>query len=857
MLSNDMQYDYGSNYLRQRVLLAVAQMPFESRKPGDMVTRHFSTLVPLLNDNGEPVDRENDFPSQGHVWWMLTLQTKPWATPGRLLLGVLEEARQPEGEHKAKYQVVVDSIEPVRPDEYIEVIDIPFDAVTEPRQIISPMFRISLDHPPCAFVYVRHNKMLHGPFHASSSETSSGSHEVRLQTRENKRVFSLSVEDFHKIVRKITVQVSLDQKPLYSGGTPVTCEYELIPSELLDELLPSAMPQVWRTQQEILSDVTRRLFDKRLILKRDRQSFLKLFGEFDHILLDNPDLLEDEEEETILAALRNNLSVLEAQAGQMAEALVDSGLIDEHISQALDKKVEQYVEQHSAEVRAKIEAITASERNELEKLESSRQLLGEEIAQERKRRLAETDEEVSRRLTTLKQKEQEIESISRDLDQQRKVVSENLDAMFKKLAGERESVVQEILTLGPLFQELGLFRPDRSASEYTEGTIQSSPAKQRQPVHIPSLVTKQVPDKREVVNEMDFFDRFVRYVEASGFWHRRIDLVSLHLSCKCNDITILGGQPGTGKSSLPRLYTDALMGDECQEGTRYLHVGVSPSWVDWRDLLGHVNMLEGCFQPSESGLYMHLVCAAEEERVRGPHSGMWLVCLDEMNLAQVEHYFSIFIQALERPYDGREVRCFDPQSVSEACPFLQWSTLVLPRNVRFIGTVNFDETTRQLSQRLLDRSNLIRLRPPRNAPEAAASIGGIRPKGVPVNLLSYQEWCRKKEQVSPDVAAILDQLEQPLARLGCALNPRRYRALTKFTANAPEDLCTPMKALDLQIAQRLLPRVRALFRPGAKDSIDQIERILEAQQGFDESLNTLNEIVQEGYTGTMIGDSYA
>src|SRR5262249_9658169 len=101
------------------------------------------------------------------------------------------------------------------------------------------------------------------------------------------------------------------------------------------------------------------------------------------------------------------------------------------------------------------------------------------------------------------------------------------------------------------------------------------------------------------VPEAEVFERFCRHVEASGFRHRRLDLAGFHLSAKCNDLTVLGGLPGTGKSSLPRLYAEALAGEEGAAGLkRYLHVGVSPSWLDMRDLLGQVNALDHRFQPA-------------------------------------------------------------------------------------------------------------------------------------------------------------------------------------------------------------------------------------------------------------------
>ena len=114
-----------------------------------------------------------------------------------------------------------------------------------------------------------------------------------------------------------------------------------------------------------------------------------------------------------------------------------------------------------------------------------------------------------------------------------------------------------------------------------------------------------------------------------------------------SDLTVLGGVSGTGKSSLPRLYAQALTGDADVWDDRYRMVGVNPSWLDVGDLLGRVNVLDARFLPSDSGLYDLLIHAHEEYRRHTRNSGLYIVCLDEMNLAQVEHYFSPFLQVLE------------------------------------------------------------------------------------------------------------------------------------------------------------------------------------------------------------------
>ena len=344
------------------------------------------------------------------------------------------------------------------------------------------------------------------------------------------------------------------------------------------------------------------------------------------------------------------------------------------------------------------------------------------------------------------------------------------------------------------------------------------------------------------VKEEEFVARFRDHVERSGYKYRDIDLAGFHLSVKCHDLTILGGPPGTGKSSLPRLYAEALLGEEESEGgIRYLHVGVSPSWLDMRDLLGQANLLDHCFQPAECGLYRLLIWAQEEYEARGLDSRMHVVCLDEMNLAQVEHYFSGFLQALERMAGEREIRCFDPQMVEPDDPFVRWPVLRLPPSVRFVGTVNFDETTRQLSQRVLDRCNLVRLAS-RDSP-GVESPRKVPARGPAVSQGNVADWVKKPDGLSPTHGALFDALREPLARMGCPLNPRRTSAIGKVIGNTLPFVCTQDQALDLQIAQRVLPQVRNLFRPGAREGLKAFRKVLESSSlEFPESLEILQEV---------------
>ena len=105
---------------------------------------------------------------------------------------------------------------------------------------------------------------------------------------------------------------------------------------------------------------------------------------------------------------------------------------------------------------------------------------------------------------------------------------------------------------------------------------------------------------------------------------------------------LLAGLSGTGKTSMARGYAQAY----CQAlgldpAAHYEQVAVLPDWTDPTGLLGFVNPLADppAFQETEA---LRLVLAATAHPDRP-----YFLCLDEMNLARVEHYFAPFLSAME------------------------------------------------------------------------------------------------------------------------------------------------------------------------------------------------------------------
>ena len=101
---------------------------------------------------------------------------------------------------------------------------------------------------------------------------------------------------------------------------------------------------------------------------------------------------------------------------------------------------------------------------------------------------------------------------------------------------------------------------------------------------------------------------------------------------RTNDLVILAGDSGSGKTSLVRAVAESI-------GGRCTVIPVKPNWTGPEDLLGYYNPIERSYQATP--FLKALQAAAREPDV--PH----FICLDEMNLARVEHYFADFLSLLE------------------------------------------------------------------------------------------------------------------------------------------------------------------------------------------------------------------
>jgi hypothetical protein len=179
-----------------------------------------------------------------------------------------------------------------------------------------------------------------------------------------------------------------------------------------------------------------------------------------------------------------------------------------------------------------------------------------------------------------------------------------------------------------------------------------------------------------------------------------LEIVNLLICVQQNLLTILHGAPGSGKTSSAIKLAQALelVNQSNEESDHFLNIAVARGWVSSRDFIGYFNSLKGVYQAARTGFYSFLRAGRDE----GSAQGLRLVLLDEANLSPIEHYWSDFIGMC------------DPEGFSKPIDtgMKGAERLIYPnknRNLRFIATINNDETTEAISPRLLDRAPLINM----------------------------------------------------------------------------------------------------------------------------------------------------
>lgn len=162
---------------------------------------------------------------------------------------------------------------------------------------------------------------------------------------------------------------------------------------------------------------------------------------------------------------------------------------------------------------------------------------------------------------------------------------------------------------------------------------------------------------------------------------------------------ILSGLSGTGKTQLALKYARAVHGltSNTAPDPLIFECPVRPEWTDPTGLTGYFDVLTNRYVVPT---FLEAVLVATAHG-----ASPVFVILDEMNLARVEYYLSDVLSCMETEgtlqlhSNGIPLEGTTGASIRAELP--------LPANLFIIGTINVDETTNPVSDKVLDRASVI------------------------------------------------------------------------------------------------------------------------------------------------------
>ena len=349
-------------------------------------------------------------------------------------------------------------------------------------------------------------------------------------------------------------------------------------------------------------------------------------------------------------------------------------------------------------------------------------------------------------------------------------------------------------------------------------------------------------------------------------------------------LIILQGMSGTGKSSLPRIFSQAISGFNRL-------IPVESSWRDRNELLGYYNDFNKKFNAKSFTIELY---RSSKERCQAIPT---FIVLDEMNLARIEYYFSDFLAILQEPdhekwlielvsSDMRTLPMELPDSVKakmkreEPSIFSIWEKIERSRqgdlkaetsdedkelltvylskmgqltgakdlidgrkikvtdNIWFIGTANRDESTFEISDKVYDRAQVISLN---RKGVSEGNYTPVRAKYISVDKLL--ELFQEAINNNPYKKAVEDRLETLdsvlMEKFDLSFGNRIVTQTINFVGvyTAAKGLLND--ALDYQISTKILRKVIS------SDDEEALLELLEAVKDYPETTRLLEKRLRE------------
>lgn len=291
------------------------------------------------------------------------------------------------------------------------------------------------------------------------------------------------------------------------------------------------------------------------------------------------------------------------------------------------------------------------------------------------------------------------------------------------------------------------------------------------------------------------------------------DIATFVAGLGATKLSILQGMSGTGKTSLPKIFSEALY-------ARCEIVEVESSWRDKNELLGYYNEFSKNYTPKKFTQALY--------RAKLNPETLTLIVLDEMNLSRIEYYFSDFLSLMENEPDKRELRLVNVSlyrtEKGEKVAYqglCEGHTLQIPSNVWFIGTANRDESTFEISDKVYDRAHTMNFN--KRAAKVSHYNEPLAQRFLPLDALqTLFEKANRTVQFNIDSYPVIAEVERLLAPYNISFGNRIATQIEKFVNVYASCFASSASVIPHAVEQILLSKVVSKLELKSVDNKEQL-----------------------------------
>ena len=303
----------------------------------------------------------------------------------------------------------------------------------------------------------------------------------------------------------------------------------------------------------------------------------------------------------------------------------------------------------------------------------------------------------------------------------------------------------------------------------------------------------------------------------------KIEMIRIFISALASTkLVILQGISGTGKTSLAYAWGKFLKHSSCV-------ASVQPSWRDRTDMFGYFNEFTKKFNETEMLKEMYIAGYCDE---------IYTVILDEMNLSRVEYYFAEMLSILEMPTRDEWIIELVPNSWKTDPKRIIGGKLRVPPNMWYIGTINNDDSTFAVTDKVYDRAMPIDIN------DKGQVFEPIPTDAKDINFSYLDNLFAKameENQISQDTLDKIEEMDNyVIQHFRIAFGNRIVKHMKQFVPVFVACGGTELDGVDYFIARKILRKFEQLNIAYIKEEIDPYIAFLDKTFGK----NTMKECIE-------------